>query len=133
MASIHKEIFLGAPADDVWSALADFGALHTRLVPGFVTSTKLDGDARIVTFANGSVARETLVDCDHDRKRLVYAIVNERITQHSASAQVFTDGNTRCRFVWTADVLPNEIAPYMSEQMDLGLAAMQTQFGKAAR
>jgi hypothetical protein len=133
MASIHKEIFLGAPAGDVWSALADFGALHTRLVPGFVTDTKLDGDARIVTFANGSVARERLVTCDHDRKRLVYAIVNEHITQHSASAQVFADGPARCRFVWTADVLPNEIAPYMSEQMDLGLAAMQTQFGKAAR
>jgi hypothetical protein len=133
MASIHKEIFLGAPADDVWSALADFGALHTRLVPGFVTDTKLDGDARIVTFANGSVARERLVTCDHDRRRLVYAIVNERISQHSASAQVFADGDARCRFVWIADVLPNEIAPYMSEQMDLGLAAMQTQFGKAAR
>jgi hypothetical protein len=133
MASIHKEIFLGAPAGDVWSALADFGALHTRLVLGFVTDTKLDGDSRIVTFANGSVARERLVDCDHDRRRLVYAIVNERITQHSASAQVFADGPARCRFVWTAVVLPNEIAPYMSEQMDLGLAAMQTQFGKAAR
>ncbi|WPO42684.1 SRPBCC family protein [Tardiphaga sp. 42S5] len=133
MASIHKEIFLGAPADDVWSALADFGALHTRLVPGFVTDTKLDGDARIVTFANGSVAREILVTCDHGRQRLVYAIVSERISQHSASAQVFADGDARCRFVWTADVLPNEIAPYMSSQMDLGLAAMQTQFGKVAR
>jgi hypothetical protein len=132
MASIHKEIFLGAPADDVWSALADFGALHTRLVPGFVTDTKLDGDARIVTFANGSVARERLVDCDHNRRRLVYAIVSERISQHSASAQVFADGDARCRFVWIADVLPNEIAPYMSSQMDLGLAAMQKQFGKLA-
>jgi hypothetical protein len=102
-------------------------------VPGFVTDTKLDGDARIVTFANGSVARERLVTCDHDRRRLVYAIVNERISQHSASAQVFADGDARCRFVWIADVLPNEIAPYMSSQMDLGLAAMQTQFGKVAR
>ena len=132
MASIHKEIFLDVPADDVWAALADFGALPTRLVPGFVTDTKLDGDARIVTFANGSVARERLVTCDHDRQRLVYAIVNERISQHSASAQVFADGNARCRFVWIADVLPNEIASYMSEQMDLGLAAMRKQFGKAA-
>jgi hypothetical protein len=130
MASIHKEIFLDVPADDVWDALADFGALPTRLVPGFVTDTKLDGDARIVTFANGTVARERLVTCDHERQRLVYAIVNERITQHSASAQVFADGPARCRFVWTADVLPHAFAPYMSEQMDLGLAAMQTQFGK---
>ena len=52
---------------DVWDALRDFGALHTRLVPGFVTDTRLDGDARIVTFSNGTVAREILVDCDDKR------------------------------------------------------------------
>ena len=64
MASIHKEIIIDASPDHVWDALRDFGALHTRLVPGFVTDTRLDGDARIVTFANGTVAREILVDCD---------------------------------------------------------------------
>ena len=93
MASIHKDILIDASPDDVWDAVRDFGALHTRLVPGFVTDTKLDGDARIVTFANGTVAREMLVDCDDTRRRLVYAIVSERIKQHSASAQVFADGD----------------------------------------
>ena len=131
MASIHKDIAIDAPAEQVWDALADFGALHTRLVPGFVTDTQLDGDARIVTFANGSVAREILVDCDPARRRLAYAIVNERLTQHSASAQVVADGATRCRVLWTADVLPNEIAPYMDAQMDLGAQAMQRAFGRA--
>ena len=57
--------------------MRDFGALHTRLVPGFVIDTQLDGDARIVTFANGTVAREQLVDCDEARRRLVYAIRSE--------------------------------------------------------
>ena len=64
MASIQKDIIIDANPGDVWDALRDFGALHTRLVPDFVTDTKLDGDARIVTFANGTVAREILVDCD---------------------------------------------------------------------
>ena len=97
MASIYKEIIIDASPADVWDALRDFGALHTRLVPGFVTDTRLDGDARIVTFANGTIAREVLVDCDDTRRRLVYAIVSERIRQHSASAQVFAepDGRTR--------------------------------------
>ena len=122
MASIHKEIIIDASPDHVWDALRDFGALHTRLVPGFVTDTKLDGDARIVTFSNGTVAREILVDCDDKKRRLVYAIVSERIKQHSASAQVFAESDGRTRFVWIADVLPNEIAPYMDAQMDLGLA-----------
>jgi hypothetical protein len=132
MASIHKEIFIDANPADVWDALRDFGALHTRLVPGFVTDTKLDGDARIVTFSNGTVAREILVDCNETRRRLVYAIVSERIKQHSASAQVFAEADGRTRFVWIADVLPNEIAAYMDAQMDLGLAAMQKALGRSA-
>ncbi|MBR0894220.1 SRPBCC family protein [Bradyrhizobium tropiciagri] len=133
MASIQKDIPIDAPADHVWDALRDFGALHTRLVPGFVTGTQLDGDVRTVTFSNGTVARETLVDCDDKRRRLVYAITSERLTQHSASVQVFADGDTRCRVVWIADVLPHEVAPYMDTQMDLGAAAMQAAQAKSAR
>jgi carbon monoxide dehydrogenase subunit G len=132
MASIHKDVLIDAPADKVWDAIADFGALHTRLVPGFVTDTQLDGDARIVTFANGTVAREILVDCDQARKRLVYAIVSERVKQHSASVQVLSDGATRSRVIWIADVLPHEIAPYMDAQMDLGALAMQKALARTA-
>lgn len=132
MASIHKDILIDAHPDDVWDALRDFGAVHTRLAPGFVTDTKLDGDARIVTFANGSVARETLVDCDDKRRRLVYAIASERLKQHSASAQVFAESDGRTRFVWITDVLPNEIAPYISAQMDQGVLAMQKALGRSA-
>jgi len=132
MASIQKDIIIDARPEDVWDALRDFGALHTRLVRGFVTDTKLDGDARIVTFANGTVAREVLVDSNDAKRRLVYAIKSERLTQHSASAQVFPEGESRTRFVWIADVLPNEIAPYMDAQMDLGAAAMQKSLGRNA-
>jgi carbon monoxide dehydrogenase subunit G len=132
MASIHKEILIDASPDHVWDALRDFGALHTRLAPGFVTDTRLDGDARIVTFSNGTMAREILVDCDDQRRRLAYAIVSERIGQHSASAQVFAEGDGRTRFVWIADVLPNEIAPYMDAQMDQGALAMKKALGRSA-
>jgi len=125
MASIHKDFSIDAPAHEVWDALRDFGALHTRLAPGFITACRRDGDARNVTFANGTTARELLVDCDDERRRLVYAIVSERVKQHSASAQVIAEGETRCRFVWITDVLPHEIAPYISAQMDAGVAAMQ--------
>ena len=125
MASIHKDIPIDAIPNDVWAAVRDFGAVHTRLVPGFVTDTKLDGDARIVTFANGKVAREQLVDCDEARRRLVYAMVNERVKHHSASVQVFADGDARSRLVWIVDVLPNEIAPYIDAQMDQAARAMQ--------
>jgi hypothetical protein len=131
MASIHKDIPIDAPADEVWDAVRDFGALHTRLAPGFVTDCRLDGEARIVTFANGTTARELLVDCDDERRRLVYAVVSERVRQHSASAQVIPEGEARCRFVWITDVLPHEIAPYVSTQMDAGGTAIQTALGRA--
>jgi hypothetical protein len=132
MASIHKDFLIDASPDDVWDALRDFGALHTRLVPGFVTDTKLDGDARIVTFANGTVAHETLVDCDDARRRLVYAINSDRVKHYSASAQVFADGDARSRFVWIVDVLPNDIAPYISSQMDHGVLAVQKKLARSA-
>ncbi len=125
MASIHKEILLTASPNHVWGAVRDFGAVHTRLAPGFVTECKMDGDVRIVTFANGTLAREPLVDCDDARRRLVYAIISERIKQHSASVQILNDGEGRSRFIWTVDVLPNEIAPYIGAQMDEAVIKMK--------
>lgn len=125
MASIHKEIHLAASSSDVWDAVRDFSAVHTRLAPGFVTECTMDGDARIVTFANGTVARELLVDCDDARRRLVYAIISERIKQHSASVQILDDSAGHSRFIWTVDVLPNEIAPYISAQMDEAVIKMK--------
>jgi Polyketide cyclase / dehydrase and lipid transport len=130
MASIHKDIPIDAPAHEAWDAVRDFGAVHTRLAPGFVTDAKLDGESRIVTFANGLVARELLVDCDDERRRLVYAVISERVSQHSASIQIVADGDTRCRMIWVTDVLPHTIAPYVSSQMDLGAAAVQRKLGR---
>jgi hypothetical protein len=64
MASIRKETVIDTRPEDAWAAL--------RLAPGFVTDTRRDGDNRIVTFANGSVVREVLIDLDDAcRARLV--------------------------------------------------------------
>jgi fructose-1,6-bisphosphatase/sedoheptulose 1,7-bisphosphatase-like protein len=116
----------------VWDAVRDFGALHTRLVPGFVLDTKLEGEARIVTFANGTVARELLIDCDDARRRLAYAIISERMRHYGASVEVVADGDTNSRVIWTVDVLPHEIAPYIGGQMDQGVIAMQKALRRAA-
>ena len=132
MASIHKDIPLDARPEDVWAAVRDYGAVHQRVAPGFVTDCKLDGDSRFVTFANGNVAQELLVTMDDARMRLVYAVVSPRVKQHSASIQIFADGESRSRMVWITDVLPDEIAPYIDGQMDLGAAAMQKQFRRDA-
>ncbi len=131
MATVRKEFVVRAGSDRVWDALRDFGALHTRLAPGFVTDCRMDGDARIVTFANGTVLRELLVDIDDAARRVAYAIApTERLKHYNGSAQVMPEGDARCRFVWTVDLLPNEIAPYISSQMDAGVAAMKAALEK---
>ena len=125
MASIRKEIPLNVPAAEVWDAVRDVGALHHRLVKGFVTDTKLEGDARIVTFANGMVAKELIVDLDDTARRLVWSARSDRLTHHNASAQVFADGDERSVLVWIADVLPNEVAGHIRAMMDDGARAMK--------
>jgi hypothetical protein len=125
MASIHKEIPIDAHPDDVWAAVRDFGAVHRRLAPGFVIEARLEGEARILTFANGSAARELLVDCDETRRRLVYAVISERVRHYSASVQVLADGDARTRLLWTVDLLPHEMAAYIDGQMDQAALAMQ--------
>jgi hypothetical protein len=132
MASIHKEFPIDAHPDDVWAAVRDFGAVHQRLAPGFVIDARLEGDARIVTFHNGTVAREVPVDCDDARRRLVYAVISERVKHYSASVRVAADGEMRTRVIWIVDVLPNEIAPYIAGQMDLAVLAMQKALGRVA-
>jgi hypothetical protein len=72
MASVQREIMTKARVEDVWSAIRDVGALHTRLVPGFVTDTRLEDTVRIVTFGNGMVVREPIVTIDDQAKRLVW-------------------------------------------------------------
>src|ERR1700676_3729784 len=76
MAYISKERTIEADPNEVWSALRDWGALHERLVPGFAHDTRLDGNDRIVTFFNGAVARERLIDLNDQDRRLAWSIVD---------------------------------------------------------
>ena len=126
MATIRKEITTTAKPDQVWAAIQDIGALHTRLVPGFVVNTKLEPGARIVTFANGVTVRERIVTIDDQAKRLVWSVVSERFTHHNGSLQVFVNADGETNVVWIADLLPDEAAGMSSQIMDHGMSAMKT-------
>ena len=121
MASIYKERTIEATPEAVWEALSDWGAVHERLVPGFVVDTRLDGEDRIVTFFNGAVARERLVERSEEERRLVWSIVDGPYTHHNGAAQVIDNGDGATRFVWIADLLPNEIAEMTGEMMERGV------------
>jgi polyketide cyclase/dehydrase/lipid transport protein len=120
VASIRVERTIEASLEEVWDALRDWGALHERLVPGFVVDTKLDGEDRIVTFFNGAVARERLVDLDEEDRRLVWTIVEGPYAHHNGAAQAHAGEDGTTRFVWTADLLPDEAGPATAEMMERG-------------
>jgi len=124
MASIRKEMALRADPAQVWDAVRDVGAIHTRLAPDFVTNVTREGDARIVTFANGMTAKERIVDIDDTARRLVWSVVEGRPTHHNGSIQIFSaDGG--CRLVWIADLLPHDLAKPIGAMMQHGMEAMK--------
>lgn len=126
MASIRREVVVNAPAEKVWDAVRDVGAVHRRLAPGFVVDTKLEAGARVVTFANGMTARELIVDVDDAARRLVWSVVGSpRLTHHNASLQVFPDGDGRSRVVWVADLLPDGVAGYIQGMIEQGMGVMK--------
>lgn len=124
MATIRKELWTSRRPDAVWDALADIGALHTRLVPGFVVDTQLEPGARVVTFGNGMVVREPIVSVDPVLRRVVWTAEVETFRHYNGAAEVVPDGNGS-RVTWTADVLPDDAAPMVRAMMEQGMAAMK--------
>jgi hypothetical protein len=125
MASIRKDIIIDADPHDVWDAVRDVGAVHQRLVPGVLVDATIDGDARVVTFANGLVARERLVAVDDAGRRFAYAVVDGPFSHHSASMEVLAEPGGTSRIVWISDVLPDDLAPMVSALVDQGADAMK--------
>ena len=124
MASIHKEMLIAVPADRVWAAIRDIGGIHTRLAREFVVDTRVEGTSRLVTFADGTVVREQIVDIDDGARRLAYSIVDWQLTHHNASFQVFPAGDRRSRLVWIADLLPDALADLVDGFMEQGCVAI---------
>ena len=125
MASIRKEILIEADCEEVWAAARDVGALHERLASGFVIDTRMEGGDRIVTFANGLVAREAIVDIDDAARRLAWTVVGGRASHYAASFQAFADGEGRTRALWIVDLLPNELAGPIGAMVEQGSAAIK--------
>ena len=132
MASIHQEISVAVAADAVWAAVRDVGAAHQRLFPGVLSNVQLESGARVVTFANGLVVRELIVDIDDQRRRFAYAATSGRTSHHNASIQVIAEGPARSRIVWITDLLPDQMAAPVAALMAQGAAAMQRTLERAA-
>jgi len=129
MATLRQDIELDTDPDTAWDALRDFGALHERLVKGFVTACESDGRERTLTFFNGMVVRELLVGVDDEERRLSYAIV-DGFTHYQGTAQVIPR-SPGCLFRWHVDLLPDERAGDVSLLMEHGASAIRRTLGGA--
>jgi hypothetical protein len=128
MGSIHRQFRVGLDTGSVWEALRDFGAVHERVAAGFVTAVELDGDVRTVTFVNGAVVKEVLVDADDVRRRLVYSVIESSLglTHHQATVEVLAvNGQAGCDVLWTTDVLPHEAGATIEAMMAQGVVAIK--------
>jgi len=124
MATVRRELTTAAAPAAVWDAVRDVGALHTRLVPGFVARTQLEAGVRVVTFGDGGVVREPIVTVDDEARRLVWSLEGGALRHYNAALQVVAEGSGS-RVVWTADLLPHEAAGAIAQRMEAGLAAMK--------
>jgi hypothetical protein len=125
MASIRIETSVAVSPERAWTAFRDVGAVHTRLARGFVTDCCLEEGARVVTFANGFVAKELIINIDDENRRLAYAVCgSDRLSHHNASFEVRGEG-AGCRIAWVADILPDSAEPLIRSMMEQGSVAMR--------
>ena len=124
MATVSEEIVTTAQPHQVWDAIQDIGALHTRLVVGFVVDTRLEPGGRLVTFRNGMVVKEPIVAIDAKTRRLVWTAETDQLAHYNASVQVF-DHSDGSRVVWIADFLPDAARDFVQGMMREGMAAMK--------
>jgi hypothetical protein len=75
MASIYKQLTVEVDADTAWLALRRVGDAHQLFTPVLVGSRLID-DTRTVTFGNGMVLRERILDVDDERCRVAYTAMD---------------------------------------------------------
>jgi carbon monoxide dehydrogenase subunit G len=124
MASIIRDIAVAALPETVWQAVRDVGNAH-QLFAGVLKDCQMDIDERTVTFANGMVVRELILDVNDEHRRVAYSAVGGRTTHHNSSLQVFAAEGGHSRVQWITDFLPNELAPVIAGLVNAGAAAMK--------
>jgi hypothetical protein len=79
MASIRTEFTVEADAARVWQTVGDWENGPTEMARGHVVSSRAEGPVRVVTFADGRIARERLVTRDDKARRIVYSVVGDTV------------------------------------------------------
>jgi carbon monoxide dehydrogenase subunit G len=129
MAIITSETNVDVGAEKAWALLRDPGSA-AEAFPGVLVASRLDGDVRTVTFANGMAVQERIVSIDETRRRIAYAVIEGRFSHHSASMQIIPDGPERSRFVWISDFLPDDREAVVRPLVEQGTEAFLRAIGE---
>jgi hypothetical protein len=119
--------------EEAWAALRLVGEPHNLFSPVLVDAQP-DGDTRTVTFANGMVLKERILDVDEEKHRVAYTALNvPGMTYHHASMQIIDAGPGRCVFLWITDFLPQEMRENLAPLIQEGARALKQNLeGKSA-
>jgi carbon monoxide dehydrogenase subunit G len=125
MAEGAVDVTVGAPPDEVWAKLGDFGGI-AEYFPG-LESCRLEGDDRVIAMF-GMEIRERLVARDDAARTLTYSVVaGVPVDSHRATITVEPDGEGS-KVTWSYDVTPDEMAPVFGDTYKSALASVDNMF-----
>ena len=123
MTSIRREIHIDRPAEEVWAVVGNVGSMDW--VPG-VGST-MDGTIRTCELGEGAVLKEEILSMDETARYYEYTIAESRlpVSFYRASMRV-VDDETGSRFIWTAEIEPDDLGPTIEAALEGGTQALKT-------
>lgn len=129
MATVEKKIELAISAEELWSKVRDVGGLAQLL--DVVEDSKVEGDRRLCTLADGAELSETVVSVDDALRRVAYTITAGPfpIEFHAAAMEVGDAGEGRSTFRWIADVKPDKLAEVFDGLMGAEVAQLGERYG----
>jgi carbon monoxide dehydrogenase subunit G len=125
MAEGSVDVTVGAPPDEVWTKVGDFGGLQ-EYFPG-IDTFRLEGEDRIIGMF-GMEIRERLVARDDAARSITYSVIGGvPVDSHRATITVEPDGEGS-RITWAYAVTPDEMAPIFGDTYKGALASLQNSF-----
>ena len=125
MAEGVVDVTVGAPPDEVWAKLGDFGGIG-EYFPG-IESCRLEGDDRVIGLF-GMEIRERLMTRDDQKRTLTYSVVaGVPVESHSATITVEPEGDGS-KVTWAYAVTPDEMAPVFGDSYQAALTSVENLF-----
>jgi carbon monoxide dehydrogenase subunit G len=125
MAAGAVDVSVGAPPDEVWAKVGDFGGIK-EYFPG-IESCRLEGEDRVIGLF-GMEIRERLLARDDASRTLTYSVVDGvPIDSHTATISVEPEGDG-CHIIWAYAVTPDEMAAVFGDTYKSALASLESLF-----